>query len=102
MPNEGFVRTSSPLITGLVEEHQAELEHMQDHTASPVERASRAWVEEEGEIFRKGTRLGVAEEEEVDEHQDVSGEELRQEVSKEGVNDASMRRCADATMRLSS
>jgi hypothetical protein len=86
----------------LVEEHQAELEHMQDHTASPVERASRAWVEEEGEIFRKGTRLGVAEEEEVDEHQDVSGEELRQEVSKEGVNDASMRRCADATMRLSS
>ncbi|RSH95673.1 hypothetical protein EHS25_000765 [Saitozyma podzolica] len=68
MVNEGFVRTSSPLITGLVEEHQAELEHLQDHTASPVERASRAHE----------TR--VAEEEEVDEHQDVSGEELRQEI----------------------
>jgi len=49
--------------------------------ASPVEKASRAWVEEEGEIFRKGTRLGVAEEDEVEENGDVPGELLKQEVS---------------------
>jgi len=48
---------------------------------SPVEKASRAWVEEEGEIFRKGTKLGVADEEEIEEKGDVSGEILRQEVS---------------------
>lgn len=48
---------------------------------SPTERASRAWVEEEGEIFRKGTRLGVAEEDEFEEKGDVSGEQLKQEVS---------------------
>lgn len=51
---------------------------------SPTERVSRAWVEEEGEIFRKGTRLGVAEAEEDDEEGegDVSGEQLKQEVSR--------------------
>ena len=43
---------------------------------SPVERASRAWVEEEGEIFRKGTKLGV-----VDDDEEESGEQLKQEVS---------------------
>lgn len=50
---------------------------------SPVERASRAWVEEEGEIFRKGTKLGVAEDHDDDEEQEkeVSGEQLKQEVS---------------------
>lgn len=48
---------------------------------SPTERASRAWVEEEGEIFRKGTRLGVAEEDEVEEKGEVSGEQLKLEVS---------------------
>ncbi|KAK4687531.1 protein phosphatase 1 regulatory subunit 37, partial [Tremellales sp. Uapishka_1] len=47
---------------------------------SPVDKASRAWVEEEGEIFRKGTKLGVADEEEVEEKEDVSGEELRKET----------------------
>jgi len=41
-----------------------------------VERASRAWVEEEGEIFRKGTKLGV-----VDDDEEESGEQLKQEVS---------------------
>ena len=50
---------------------------------SPVERASRAWVEEEGEIFRKGTKLGVAEDHDDDEEEEkeVSGEQLKQEVS---------------------
>lgn len=46
---------------------------------SPVERASRAWVEEEGEIFRKGTKLGVGVDDE--EKEDESGEQLKQEVS---------------------
>jgi hypothetical protein len=51
-----------------------------DHdVASPVEKASKAWVEEEGEIFRKGTRLGVGEDDEDD--KDVPGELLKQEVS---------------------
>ena len=45
----------------------------------PVEKASKAWVEEEGEIFRKGTMLGVADSDEEDE--DRSGEQLKQEVS---------------------
>jgi len=44
---------------------------------SPVERASRAWVEEEGEIFRKGTKLGVAD----DGDEEESGEQLKKEVS---------------------
>ena len=47
---------------------------------SPVEKASRAWVEEEGEIFRKGTKLGVVDDDE-DEENEVSGEVLKQEVS---------------------
>lgn len=47
---------------------------------SPVEKASRAWVEEEAEIFRKGTKLGVADEEEIEDRGDVSGEILRKEV----------------------
>jgi len=45
--------------------------------SSPVERASRAWVEEEGEIFRKGTKLGVAD----DGDEEESGEQLKKEVS---------------------
>lgn len=52
-----------------------------DEIHSPTERVSRAWVEEEGEIFRKGTKLGVAEEDEVEDKGDVSGEQLKQEVS---------------------
>ncbi|KJD99826.1 hypothetical protein I311_06588 [Cryptococcus gattii NT-10] len=53
---------------------------------SPVEKTSKAWVEEESEIFRKGVQLGVADEDE-DEDDDgergqegVSGEELRKEI----------------------
>jgi protein phosphatase 1 regulatory subunit 37 len=50
-----------------------------------VERASRAWVEEEGEIFRKGMKLGVADEVDDDDEGEgeVSGEQLKQEVSHE-------------------
>lgn len=57
-----------------------------DNPLSPVEKTSKAWVEEESEIFRKGVQLGVADEDE-DEDDDgergqegVSGEELRKEV----------------------
>jgi protein phosphatase 1 regulatory subunit 37 len=50
------------------------------HSHSPVERASRAWVEEEGEIFRKGTKLGVGEDNDEEEEKEVSGEQLKQEV----------------------
>lgn len=44
--------------------------------SSPVEE-SRRWVEEEGEVFRKGTRLGVVDN---DEGRGRSGEELRKEI----------------------
>lgn len=74
-------------VIGLGVEEEAELlgvaANQDSETAlshSPVERASRAWVEEEGEIFRKGTKLGVAEEDEVEEKEEVSGEELKKEV----------------------
>ncbi|TYJ53131.1 hypothetical protein B9479_006254 [Cryptococcus floricola] len=68
-----------------------------DH--SPVEKVSRAMVEEEGEIFRKGVKLGVVDDESEDEDEataeemlgkkgetkrrgstGVSGEELRKEI----------------------
>ncbi|WVQ71367.1 hypothetical protein IAR50_000896 [Cryptococcus sp. DSM 104548] len=68
-----------------------------DH--SPVEKVSRAMVEEEGEIFRKGVKLGVVDDEDEDENEvrteemigksggskrrgstGVSGEELRKEI----------------------
>lgn len=51
------------------------------HPTSPVEKVSRAWVEEEGEIFRKGMKLGVADEEKEFGEEDATGEELKQEVS---------------------
>lgn len=54
----------------------------EEATGSPVDRVGRAWIEEEGEVFRKGTKLGVlADDEELEEHGDISGEVLRQEVS---------------------
>lgn len=55
-----------------------------DNPSSPVEKTSKAWVEEESEIFRKGVQLGVADEDEDDDgeqgQEGVSGEELRKEV----------------------
>lgn len=48
--------------------------------ASPLERVNRDWMAEEGEIFRKGSKLGVAEEEEVEEKMDVSGDELKLQI----------------------
>ncbi|WWC69798.1 uncharacterized protein I206_103741 [Kwoniella pini CBS 10737] len=50
---------------------------------SPTEKASRKWVEEEGEVFRKGTRLGVVDEKDDtlgEEKDKISGEELRKEI----------------------
>lgn len=47
---------------------------------SPIER-SKVWVEEEGEVFRKGNvLLGPDEMEEGGETTEVSGEELKREV----------------------
>lgn len=43
---------------------------------SPLERVNKDWLAEEGEIFRKGQKLGVAEEED-----DKDGSELKQRVS---------------------
>lgn len=63
----------------------------EEGVASPVEKASRAWVEEEGEIFRKGTVLGVADDDEQDE--DVPGELLKQEVSRCLWKDMRFGRC---------
>lgn len=44
-------------------------------STSPLERANKDWLAEEGEIFRKGQKLGVAEEED-----DEDGSELKQRV----------------------
>lgn len=70
--------------TGGADEDLLGVEPAGEMVHSPTERVSRAWVEEEGEIFRKGTKLGVAEAEEDDEEGegDVSGEQLKQEVSR--------------------
>ncbi|WVF72536.1 hypothetical protein IAT40_007353 [Kwoniella sp. CBS 6097] len=62
----------------------SDLDFLEDLT-SPTERVSRAWVEEEGEIFRKGMKLGVAEDDEQGDgvhkgNEEVSGEELRKEI----------------------
>ncbi|OCF72201.1 hypothetical protein I204_07466 [Kwoniella mangroviensis CBS 8886] len=62
---------------------------------SPTEKASRAWVEEEGEIFRKGSKLGVADEGDDtlgEEKEDVSGEELRKEILETPVARSAVRR----------
>lgn len=65
------------------EDRLREEEERNDGHPSPVER-SRKWVEEEGEVFRKGqVLLGPEEMGEVEEGDgaQVSGEELRVEVS---------------------
>jgi hypothetical protein len=51
-----------------------------DSCPSPLERVNRDWMAEEGEIFRKGSKLGVAEEEEVEDKMDVTGDELKLQV----------------------
>lgn len=58
---------------------EAAAEQLVDHElaqglASPVERVSRAWVSEEAEIFRKGTRLGVAQDSDSDSDGDADGD----------------------------
>ncbi|OCF44763.1 hypothetical protein I317_01453 [Kwoniella heveanensis CBS 569] len=83
----------APPSSGLLPEgtnSKTDLDFLEDLT-SPTERTSRAWVEEEGEIFRKGMKLGVAtanddEDDDDDEreggkgNEEVSGEELRKEI----------------------
>jgi hypothetical protein len=69
-----------------------------EQSTSPVERTSRKWVEEEAEIFRKGTRLGVANDEDEPEvgagaaagakpanSDELTGEQLRQEIMETDV-----------------
>jgi hypothetical protein len=78
-------------------EDEAEQALREAAISSPVERVGRAWMEEEGEVFRKGSKLGVGAEATEDDDGDgdgadgegggrgvdegVSGEVLRQEVS---------------------
>ncbi|KAL8292378.1 hypothetical protein RQP46_001844 [Phenoliferia psychrophenolica] len=48
-----------------------------DAPKSPMQNQSRAFTEEEGEVFRRGTALETVDDEALD---DVSGEELRKEI----------------------
>lgn len=85
----------------------AELNQGRD-PASPVERESRKWVEEEGEIFRKGTRLGVVDGESESDEESVgkaqshkpgkTGEELRQEILEAEVPRSPPRQVVDMTV----
>ncbi|GMK55777.1 hypothetical protein CspeluHIS016_0208330 [Cutaneotrichosporon spelunceum] len=75
-------------------ERLVEAELAQGLLTSPVEHASRRWVKEEAEIFRRGTRLGVVDSDSEDEvgkkkaappalqgdTSGLSGEELRKEI----------------------
>ncbi|WRT66800.1 uncharacterized protein IL334_003763 [Kwoniella shivajii] len=85
---EGFLEAqgneASP-ITGLQPLTLFNGEDHLDDLTSPTEQTSRAWVEEEGEIFRKGIKLGVVDDEDDNlgmsgEKGEVSGEELRKEI----------------------
>jgi protein phosphatase 1 regulatory subunit 37 len=49
---------------------------------SPLERVNKDWLEEEGEIFRKGFKLGVAQEIEERDDKLESGNTLKQKVRK--------------------
>ncbi|WWC61497.1 uncharacterized protein I303_104081 [Kwoniella dejecticola CBS 10117] len=72
---EQMIRTSS-------DQDEVEEGFLSDLT-SPTEKASRKWVEEEGEVFRKGTKLGVVDEKDDtlgEEKDKISGEELRKEI----------------------
>ena len=66
--------------TGLTEDH-ASMEPL----PSPLERVNKDWLEEEGEIFRKGFKLGVAEEIEEREDKAESGNVLKQKVSRHNM-----------------
>ncbi len=50
-------------------------------SSSPLKEVNRDWMAEEGEIFRKGAKLGVADEDEDEEDADISGQDLKQKVS---------------------
>lgn len=62
--------------------HPDEVEPSQLSPKSPMDNHSRSLTLEEGEVFRKGTLLGSVKVESDDEELgDVSGEELKKEVS---------------------
>jgi hypothetical protein len=78
----GLARADSPMRPregDPVGENAVATDIQPDSCASPLERVNRDWMAEEGEIFRKGSKLGVAEEEEV-EKMDVSGDDLKLQV----------------------
>jgi hypothetical protein len=52
-----------------------------DSCSSPLERVNKEWMAEEGEIFRKGQKLGVAEEDNQLGDSDDPGSALKQKVS---------------------
>jgi hypothetical protein len=56
-----------------------------DSCASPLEKVNKEWMAEEGEIFRKGQKLGVAEEDSELGDVDDPGSSLKQKVSKLAV-----------------
>ena len=84
----------STLGSDLVPEHALDLEDANSSPRSPLESQSRSFTLEEGEVFRKGSFLGVDEDDAVG---DVSGEELKKEVSAplllqiQSVTDAALR-----------
>ncbi|KAJ9105952.1 hypothetical protein QFC19_003286 [Naganishia cerealis] len=51
-----------------------------DSCASPLEKVNKEWMAEEGEIFRKGQKLGVAEEDSKLGDKDDPGSSLKQKV----------------------
>lgn len=90
-------------------ERLVEAELAQGLLSSPVDHASRRWVEEEAEIFRRGTRLGVVDSDSEDEERTkrtalpglqgdtsgLSGEELRKEIMNTDVPRSPPRRVAE-------
>ena len=58
-----------------------------DSCASPLEKVNKEWMAEEGEIFRKGQKLGVADEDGELGDLEVQGSALKQKVRFEGAED---------------
>jgi protein phosphatase 1 regulatory subunit 37 len=65
-------------------EQAADVDQAAEPLPSPLERVNKDWLEEEGEIFRKGFKLGVADEIEEREDKAESGNVLKQKVSSVG------------------
>jgi protein phosphatase 1 regulatory subunit 37 len=74
---EPSMSESSPGSTVLPPDVQV---HTYETPPSPLERVNKDWLEEEGEIFRKGFKLRVAEEIEERDDKLESGSDLKQKV----------------------